>query len=148
MKRHIGVLSLLAAVVVVGSFFGGHVLASNGSRNGVAAAAVSLNSQTRGVVFDTAAVNSDGTIAKCFQCSTSNSFHIGTGEYQVEFKSSHLANDGWSRWVQVDTLSTGSINNVSCATADRSGDDKAIWINCFDGSGNPVDTSFFLFSAR
>ena len=85
-----------------------------------------------------------------FNCLASHTIHLGTGTYQVGFNTGGTltANNGWSRWVQVDTLSTGSISNVSCTTADRSGVPTAIWVSCFNGAGVATDTSFFLFVAR
>jgi hypothetical protein len=43
--------------------------------------------------------------------------------------------NGWSRWVQPDTLTTGT-ENVWCNTADRAGDNNAIRVNC-QTSGGP-----------
>jgi hypothetical protein len=40
---------------------------------------------TRGVVFFTAAINSDGTIASCFECVPANTKRLGVGEYQIDF---------------------------------------------------------------
>src|ERR1700733_11238476 len=40
---------------------------------------------TRGVVFFTAAVNSDGSVAGCFGCNAANTKKLGTGEYQIDF---------------------------------------------------------------
>jgi hypothetical protein len=37
---------------------------------------------TRGVVFFTAAINSDGTIASCFDCVAANTKRLGVGQYQ------------------------------------------------------------------
>lgn len=111
--------------------------------------AVTISHATRGVVFMTAAVNSNATIASCFLCLTSNTKLVSTGEYQINFTQNVQAANGWSRWVQVDTLSTGSINNVSCTTADRAGVTTAVWVACFNNeTGAPTNTSFFLFLAR
>ena len=35
--------------------------------------------------------------------------------------------NGWSRWFQADTLTTGS-ENAWCNTADRAGDVNAVWV--------------------
>jgi hypothetical protein len=109
---------------------------------------------TRGVVFFTAAINSDGTIAGCFGCNTTNTKRLGVGEYQIDFGQNIQAINGWSRWLQVDTLTTSS-ENAWCNTADRFGDHNAVWVNCqtsggpgSQGNSKPVDASFFLFVAR
>jgi hypothetical protein len=52
---------------------------------------------TRGVVFFTAAVNSDGTIASCFDCVPSNTRRLGVGQYQIDFGENIQAVNGWSR---------------------------------------------------
>jgi hypothetical protein len=110
--------------------------------------AVTLGAATRGVVFQTAAINSDGSIASCFGCVGSHTMHLSTGDYQVGFSQGNItATHGWSRMVQVDTLTTGAISGVSCTTADRAGDVTAIFVQCTSGGSN-VDTSFFLFLAR
>ena len=109
---------------------------------------------TRGVVFFTAAINSNGSIASCFGCSTPNTKRLGIGQYQVDFGQNVQAINGWSRWVQADTLTTGS-ENAWCNTADRAGDQNAVWVNCqtsggagSQGNSKPIDTAFFLFVAR
>jgi opacity protein-like surface antigen len=109
---------------------------------------------TRGVVFFTAAINSDGTIGGCFGCNTTNTKRLGVGVYQIDFGQNIQAINGWSRWVQVDTLTTGT-ENAWCNTADRAGDSNAVWVNCQTsggpgsmGNSKPVDASFFLFVAR
>jgi hypothetical protein len=109
---------------------------------------------TRGVVFFTAAVNSDGTVASCFGCNTANTKKLGTGEYQIDFGQNVQAINGWSRWLQPDTLTIGT-ENVWCNAADRLGDNNAVWVNCqtsggpgSQGNSKPADASFFLFVAR
>jgi hypothetical protein len=109
---------------------------------------------TRGVVFFTAAINSDGTVASCFDCNTAQTKRLGTGEYQIDFGQNVQAVNGWSRWVQPDTLTIG-FENVWCNTADRFGDANAVWVNCqtsggpgSQGNSKPADASFFLFVAR
>jgi hypothetical protein len=109
---------------------------------------------TRGVVFFTAAINSDGTIASCFDCNPAATQRLGVGQYQIDFGQNVQAINGWSRWVQADTLTTGS-EDAWCNTADRAGDDNAVWVNCQHsggpgsmGNSAPFDTSFFLFVAR
>jgi len=98
------------------------------------------------VVFKTASINSDGTRAQSFRAVAS--IHLGTGTYQVTFDENVQALNGFSRWVQVDTLTTGSISGVSCTTADRAGNVRAVFILCTNAAGANVDTSFFLFVAR
>jgi hypothetical protein len=109
---------------------------------------------TRGVVFFTAAINSTGTVASCFECVPANTMRLGTGWYQIDFGQNVQAVNGWSRWVQPDTLTTGT-ENAWCNTADRAGDPNAVWVNCqttggpgSQGNSKFVDTSFFLFVAR
>jgi hypothetical protein len=109
---------------------------------------------TRGVVIFTAAINSDGTIASCFGCNPAATKKLGVGQYQIAFEQNVQAINGWSRWLQADTLTIGS-ENAWCNTADGFGDDNAVWVNCQHpsgagsmGSSAPFDTSFFLFVAR
>jgi hypothetical protein len=113
-----------------------------------------LNEATRGVVFNTAAINRDGTVASCFGCDPVQTVRLGVGIYQVNFFDNVQATNGWSRWVQPDTLSTGSLD-AYCTTADRAGVPTAIFVQCqapggpgSQGRSAPVDTSFFLFVAR
>jgi hypothetical protein len=87
------------------------------------------------VVFFTAAINSDGTIASCFDCAEANTRRLGVGQYQIDFGENVQAVNGWSRWVQADTLTTGSVD-AWCNTADRAGDPNAVWVNC-QYSGGP-----------
>ena len=109
---------------------------------------------TRGVVFFTAAINSNGTIASCFECVPANTKRLGVGQYQIDFGENIQAINGWSRWVQADTLTDGTVN-AWCNTADRAGDANAVWVNCQHpggagsmGNSAPFDTSFFIFVAR
>jgi hypothetical protein len=119
-------------------------------------APVTLSQATRGVVFYTAAINASGTpvVASCFGCNIATTLHLATGQYQVGFNVNVQATNGWSRWVQADTLTIGS-ENAWCNTADRAGVPRAIYVNCQTsggpgsmGNSKPVDTSFFLFVAR
>ena len=117
-------------------------------------AAVTLSNTTRGVVFFTAAINSDGTIASCFNCNHAKTFRLSTGDYQVDFGQDIRATKGFSRWVQADPLNATAVN-AWCNTADRAGDVNAVFVNCQTtggpgsmGNSAPVDTSFFLFVAR
>lgn len=124
------------------------------SPTALAAPAIVLNQATRGVVFKTAAMNSNGSVAHCFRCEPVSTIRLGVGEYQVAFDENVQANNGWSRWVQVDTLSIGSVN-AWCTTADRAGVPNAIWVSCqapggpgSQGNSKPIDVSYFLFVAR
>jgi hypothetical protein len=74
----------------------------------LAPADISLGQATRGVVFKTAAINSDGTVANCFRCVKVSTIHLGTGQYQIAFDENVQATNGWSRWVQPDTLGIGA----------------------------------------
>ncbi|MBV9670503.1 MAG: hypothetical protein JOZ43_06065 [Acidobacteriales bacterium] len=116
--------------------------------------AIVLSEPSRGVVFKTAAINSNGTVATCFRCNPAGTVRLGVGEYQVSFNENVEAAVGFSRWVQVDTLTTGSAN-AWCTTADRLGVANAIFVSCQApggpgsmGNSKAVDTSFFLFVAR
>jgi hypothetical protein len=124
------------------------------SANGFLAPVVTLSEQSRAVVFKNAAINTDGTVAACFRCNRATTIRLSTGVYQVAFDENVQATNGWTRWVQADTLSTGS-ENAWCNTADRSGNTDAIFVNCQHeggagsmGNSVPVDTSFFIFVAR
>jgi hypothetical protein len=153
MKRYIWVVPVVAVAAVV-LFTASRRFASarggdeNGGERTVAPLAVTLASSTRGVVFKTAAINSDATVANCFRCNRPNTKHLGTGLYQVGFDENVTANNGWSRWLQVDTLSTGSIFGISCTTADRAGLPSGVFVECVNTAGAVADTSFFLFVAR
>jgi len=115
---------------------------------------------TRGVVFFTAAINSNGSVAGCFGCNTANTRRVAVGRYIVDFGQNVQAINGWSRWVQPDTLEFGIVGTVTnpgayCTTADSVADSNAVWVNCQHGGGPGsggqaafFDTSFFLFVAR
>ena len=139
MKRYTQALTL-AATLLIASL----AMAQNGAERAGALPPASLQ-QTRGVVFYTAAINgSTAAIASCFGCKSAA--HLGTGLYQVLFSTNVQAINGYSRWVQADTLTTGT-TNAYCTTADRSGSPTGVWVQCQNASG-PVDTNFFLFVAR
>ena|SRR5271167_1116518 len=149
MKRYIWVVPVVALAALVLFTASRRFAAGSRSINGdVSPEDVTLGAATRGVVFATAAINRDGTVASCFTCNRSNTVHLGTGVYQVGFNTNVQATNGWSRWVQVDTLSTGSIFGVSCTTADRAGLATGVFVLCVDTAGADTDTSFFLFVAR
>ena len=75
---------------------------------------------------------------------------IALSTCQVIFDEPNVqAANGWSRWLQVDTLGRNFWINRSCTTADRAGHVNGVWVSCFDNqTGAPADTSFFLFVAR
>jgi len=148
MKRYAWLFSLSVLAVAAGFVTDREAKAGPNGENGASITeAVTLANATRGVVFFTAAINSDATVASCFNCSSH--LHLGTGQYQVGFNTGAItANNGWSRWTQVDTLSTGSILDVHCTTADRLGVPTAVFVYCANAAGVPTDTSFFLFVAR
>ena len=105
----------------------------------------------QGALLCVAAVNSTGTLAGGMPF-VASSASFGGGSYEVIFKGACAPNitakKGWARWVQVDTLTTGSISGVTCSTADRAGNVKGVFVRCTDGAGTGVDTSFYLFVAR
>jgi predicted small secreted protein len=150
MKRYMVVgLAVLLGAAVVGPKRIAKAVSAELNGSGIEAAAVVLSQPTRGVVFKTAAVNSNGTVANCFRCNRVTTAHLNPGQYQVGFDENVQATNGWSRWVQVDTLSIGSISNVSCTTADRFGLSSGVWVACFNNAtGAGEDASFFLFVAR
>jgi len=118
--------------------------ASNGE---VASPNVLFGQATRGVVFYTAAINGDGSVASCFNCNKALTFRVSPGVYQVDFGKNVQAINGFSRWVQPDTFRT--VPGFSfCDTGYAAGDVNAVSVNCLDASGTPIDTTFFLFVAR
>jgi hypothetical protein len=154
-KRYMWVVPAVALLVAV-LFAASHRFAAasgvdeNGGDRTLTPLAVTLANATRGVVFKTAAINANGTVATCFRCIKASTTHIATGEYQVAFDENITATLGWSRWVQVDYLTSGgSIANISCTTADRTGLVSGVYVQCSNNStGVQTDTSFFLFIAR
>jgi hypothetical protein len=146
----------LAVGLIVGLASAGGAFEGDNASQSVAPANVTIPSNlvNRGVVFYTAAINADGTIAGCFNCVAANTLRLSTGRYQVDFGKDIRAISGFSRWVQPDPLNA-STEFSWCDTADRAGDNNAIFINC-QTTGGPgsmgnfkaVDTSFFLFVAR
>lgn len=149
MKKKLSAAAVALGLATAMSAF--NVMAdANGGAAAADAAVGSLNAN-QGEVFCTAAVNSDGTLAS----STAGSFvqssgHVGLGQYEVFFKkpcNKITAAEGFARFVQVDTLTTGTTSGY-CATADRATGANGVWINCFDGTGAAADRSFFLFVTR
>jgi hypothetical protein len=140
-------IASLVAVILVGggAAIGFGISHDSNSYPGQIHRNVTLAQATRGIVFSDAAINSNGTVAACFSCTTVT--HLATGEYEVDFIHNVQANNGWSRWVQVDTLQTGTFSGVVCDTADRAGNVDGIYVQCQQGS-TLTDVSFFLFIAR
>jgi hypothetical protein len=159
MKRYTWALPIAAVVtfVLLAAFVRAKALPQidatvTNSANGVKilGSSLALANETRGVVFKTAAINADGSVASCFRCVKLSTIHLSTGQYQVAFDENVQATNGFSRWVQVDTLAFGS-ENAFCATADRAGNTNAVFVNCqhvLSGNSVPVDASFFIFVAR
>jgi hypothetical protein len=142
----------LTAVLAVALCVGTGAAFAGDNDNGTAAAIplTTTPKATNGSVKCTASVNSDGSVLACKHCNPADTSHLLPGEYQVGFKKpcqNILAVNGWSRWVQADTLSTGN-EKVFCTTADRAGDANAIYVQCEDADGTLTDASFFLFVAR
>ncbi|MGR8933684.1 MAG: hypothetical protein ACU837_04750 [Gammaproteobacteria bacterium] len=150
-KKSLSLSLLLAATFNPGS---NTFAANDGGTAPLSVAPGSLRAN-HGQVLCTAAINDDATVA--------GGLHViidpaqtkqaeGVGTYQVAFsgpcRGAITAKNGWARWVQVDTLQTGSIHGVFCTTADRSGVKNAVWVECVNNAGDRVNTSFFLFVAR
>ena len=138
--------TLIASLLVAGSVLmstGAFAQSANGAKSPDAPAPLFA---THGQVWYTAAVNSDGTVAGCLGCNRASTTRLSLGNYQVAFAGNITALAGFSRWVQADTLTTGT-EVAFCNTADRSGLISAVFVNCSNAAG-PVDVSFFLFVAR
>jgi len=148
-KRYLWAFPLLVVALVGFNLSGLSRPAAGGENGGEAAlaSAVTLGLTTRGVAFFNAAINSDGSIASCFGCNPASTVRLSTGQYQVDFGQNVQATNGWSRWLQPDTLTTGS-ESTFCDTADRAGDVNAVFVNCQNAAGTGTDSSFFLFIAR
>ena len=103
-------LSAQIAFLCLGIVFAGAASAQNAeeinSRPGLRPLDIAPGSAqpTRGVVFFTAAINSNGSVASCFDCNTAKTSRIAVGRYVVDFGQNVQAVNGWSRWVQPDTL--------------------------------------------
>ena len=165
MKR-VFAISASVALLGLGIVFSGAAVAQNAEEHNIRAGVRPFDitpgsaQPTRGVVFFTAAINSNGSVAGCFGCNTAKTIRVALGRYIVDFGQNVQAINGWSRWVQPDTLQTGIVGTPTnpgawCTTADSAADSNAVWVNC-QHSGGPgsqgqsafFDTSFFLFVAR
>ncbi len=141
----------LVTLAVATSLFAFNAMADiNDGPNPRSVAPASLT-PTQGAVFCTAAINADGTNAQKAAGSTVlSTTHLGTGNYEVLFRApcgNITAANGFARFVQTDTLTTGTTNG-HCSTADRAGHVNGVFINCVDVAGAPADNSFFLFVTR
>ena len=147
LKRYVWILAVAGALLALALGTASRVSAADDKGNGsVASADLHFSTATRGQVIYAAAINPDGTIAKCYGCVASKTLYLGTGEYQVAFGTNVQARTGVSRWVMPDTLTTGE-EYTWCDTADRAGVVTAIYVNCQNASG-PANTSFFLLVAK
>jgi hypothetical protein len=103
---------------------------------------------------ETAAINSDGTIATTLAGSFINpatTSRLSLGEYQVGFKGpcgNVQSINGWFRIAQPDTLTGGATGSRYCTVADRVGNAAGVFIECFNGAGAFADTSFTLSVSR
>jgi len=143
----------LSALALTAALASGASIAGPNDPSGRVAedAAVGSLAFNGGAILCTAAINSDASVAGGTPY-VDHANLLSTGSYEVIFKSNACKNItaklGYARIVQVDTLTTGSISGVSCTTADRSGNPDGVWVNCTDGTGMQVNTSFFLFVLR
>lgn len=125
----------------------------NGGRGVLKSVSVGSLLPNSGHGICTAAINSNGTIAggNLVNEDTAETKRIGVGMYEVDFLSpcnDVRAQQGFMRFIQVDTLSGGSIGHITCTTADRYGDPSSVWVNCTNEDGDNADTSFFLMVTR
>ena len=151
-KRFAGVLALVGLVAF--GVYSLSVPAYAEDNGGPKAADITLSNASHGVVFATAGINADGTIANGFNVNKTTTLHLTTGTYQVGFANfgngAITANNGYWRWVQPDTLTIDTLQ-AYCITADRVGVTTAIWVECYGWNGTavvPTDTSFFLYVAH
>ena len=90
MKR-IFAVSAQVALLCLGIVFSGAASAQNAeelnSRPGLRPLDLTPGSAqpTRGVVFFTAAINSNGSVASCFNCNTAKTSRVAVGRYVVDF---------------------------------------------------------------
>jgi hypothetical protein len=95
-----------------------------------------------GLVKAWARINSDGTVASCWRCSTSasNTQKVGTGQYEVDFT---IASDIRARpRTGILDRHTTSTSNGMITLADRAGDNSSVWVDTKDPSGTATDQAF------
>jgi len=120
---------------------------------GPAGDVAAFSASNRGSVLCVASINSTGSVAGGTNVNKAINTRIGVGVYNVRFSGicggNIRVNNGWARWVQVDTLAFGTTDGT-CTTADlaATGGSGGIWVDCFDRLGNHADRSFNLFVAR
>lgn len=82
-----------------------------------------------GLVKGWARINSNGTVASCYRCSTNaaNTQKVGTGSYEVDFT---FSSDITSRPVLavIDSHTTGSLSFGTAQVGFRSGDPSSVWV--------------------
>jgi hypothetical protein len=138
------IVSALGGALLLSASFA--VFAQNNGPAAQDAPVGSLNT-SQGSPLCRAAINSDGSIAGGGGVLTSAA-NLGAGVYEVIFKgrcTSITSANGWTHWIQVHTLTTGSIGGgVSCAAADRAGQPNGVFVNCTNAAGAGQNTSFFI----
>ncbi|MDB5970578.1 MAG: hypothetical protein JWQ90_3028 [Hydrocarboniphaga sp.] len=143
-------LVVVAAVTAIFSSMGASAGPNDSAGPVPADVAAGSLTGTSGLSLCTAAINSDGTLAGKFRAKSSAL--VAPGSYEVLFGDicgNITAVNGWSRWVQVDTLTTSQVSGgITCTTADRAGAKNGVFIYCTDAAGAAINTSFFLFVAR
>ena len=152
--RSTSAVLLLCASLVPGGAFAAKGVPDNNMPSGTserAAMAAGPALSNHGHFVCTAAITSSGGVFSGEYVNASQTQHLGTGTYQVAFNSPcadvRIAN-GWFRIAQPDTLSVGTLPAVSCITADRVTNTSAVWLQCYNGAGALVDTSFTLSVSR
>jgi hypothetical protein len=102
------IFSASAAVALLGIAFSGAATAQNpeelNTRPGAAPTPLNITpgsaQPTRGVVFFTAAINSDGSVASCFQCNTTKTIRVAVGRYIVDFGQNVQAISASNQWLE------------------------------------------------
>jgi len=97
-----------------------------------------------GFVKAWARVNSDGTIASCYNCNPAGSVHtLSSGSYIVDFSPLTGNIAGRPRTATLDTLGGGSLTG-EISVADSVGLPSGVFVRTLDSSGINVDQSFSL----
>lgn len=140
-----GVLLLSASAAVFADANGGGKRAQESVPAGSLAGNVSA-------ALCTVAINADGTIAGGpGQLASSSQLAAFPGAYEVIFKNqctNITAANGWARFVQVDTFTTGVAAPLTCTTADRFGQPNGVFVQCTNPAGVGTNGSFFLMVTR